>query len=342
MELIIIYLIVALAVSFLCSIMEAVLLSTPVSFITMKENEGVKTAVLLKQQKQNIDKPISAILSLNTVAHTLGAAGVGAETVKVFGEAYFGLISAILTILILVLSEIIPKTIGACYWRSLAMGSARIIQVLIVITYPLVLLSELITRLISPKHQPQSISREEVSAMVTVGVKEGVFQMKENRIIQNLIKLESISVREILTPNVVVAFARDSLSLSEFYKNEHFRPYSRIPVYHESKDYITGYVLRQTILEKLAEDKFGLTIGHITRPVLNFSETDSVSYVWERMLEKKEHISIIIDEYGCFRGIVTLEDIIETIFGLEIVDEKDTVADMQALAKEQWQKIRKE
>lgn len=139
MELIIIYLILALAVSFLCSIMEAVLLSTPVSFITMKENEGVKTAVLLKQQKQNIDKPISAILSLNTVAHTLGAAGVGAETVKVFGEAYFGLISAILTILILVLSEIIPKTIGACYWRSLAMGSARIIQVLIVITYPLVL-----------------------------------------------------------------------------------------------------------------------------------------------------------------------------------------------------------
>lgn len=341
MELIIIYLILALALSFLCSILEAVLLSTPISFITMKEKEGVRSAALLKRQKQDIDKPISAILSLNTIAHTLGAAGVGAEAVRVFGEAYFGIISAILTILILVLSEIIPKTIGACYWRSLAIGSARLIQMLVIITYPLVLLSELITRLISPKKQPVSISREEVSAMVTVGAEEGVFQMKENRIIQNLIKLGNVQAREIMTPSVVVASASTHLSLREFYHNPLFSPYSRIPVYAANKDYITGYVLRQTILEKLAEDKFEMQLQAITRSILSFAETDSVTILWERMLEKKEHIAVIIDEYGCCRGIVTMEDIIETILGLEIVDEKDTIPDMQLWAKEQWQKIRK-
>lgn len=340
MGLIIIYLLLALAVSFLCSVLEAVLLSTPLSFITLKASEGAKSAILLKRLKQDIDKPISAILSLNTIAHTLGAAGVGAEAVKVFGEAYFGIISAILTILILVLSEIIPKTIGACYWRTMSLGAARIIQILIFITYPLVLLSELITRLVSPRQQTISVSREEVSAMVTVGMEEGVFQIKENKIIQNLIKLGNIKVREIMTPSVVVASASAQLSLRDFYQNETYRPYSRIPVFPENKDYITRYILRQTVLEKLAEDKFDLQLREVSRPILSFPEYESVSLVWEQMLEKKEHISAVIDDYGCLRGIVTMEDIIETILGLEIVDEKDTVTDMQVLAKEQWQKIK--
>lgn len=253
---------------------------------------------------------------------------------KVFGEEYFGIISAVLTILVLVLSEIIPKTVGAYYWRTMAIPSARIIRALIIVTYPLVLLSELITRIISRKKQPLSVSREEVSVMVTVGAEEGVFQIKENRMIQNLIKLVNVTAREVMTPSVVTTAAPEKMTLREFYRHEQFRAYSRIPVYQQNKAYITGYVLRQTILEKLSGDKFDMQLGEIARPILSFSENAAAFHIWERMLERKEHISVIIDEYGCLRGIVTLEDVIETMLGFEIVDEKDTVADMQMLARE--------
>lgn len=266
MELIILYLTAALAISFLCSILEAVLLSTPMSFIAMKEKEGAKNAPLLMRQKQDIDKPISAILSLNTIAHTIGAAGVGAEAVKVFGEAYFGIISAVLTILILVLSEIIPKTVGACYWRQLAMSSAPVIRAMIIVCYPLVLLSELITKLVSSKKQPLSVSREEVSAMVSVGRQEGVFQPREDKVIQNLFRLDHVTVREIMTPRTVAATAPERTTLREFYANHLFRIFSRIPVYGDSPDYITGYVLKQTVLEKLAEDRFDNRLADIRAP----------------------------------------------------------------------------
>lgn len=340
MGLVLLYLTLALSVSFLCSVMEAVLLSTPMSFITMKEQSGAKSATLLKRLKQDIDKPIAAILSLNTIAHTVGAAGVGAEAVKVFGEAYFGIISAVLTILILVLSEIIPKSVGANYWRSLAVPSARIIRGMIIISYPLVWLSELITKLVAPSKPEASVSREEVSAMVSIGAEEGVFQKEENRMIQNLIKLDNVTARDVMTPRVVVAAASESMTTREFYQNKQFCNYSRIPVYSENEDNVTGYVLRQSILERLAEDKFDLKLSDIKRPILAFPESSPVSNIWEKMLEKKEHISIIIDEYGALRGIVTMEDIIETALGFEIVDERDAVADMQTLARERWQRRR--
>lgn len=196
----------------------------------------------------------------------------------------------------------------------------------------------MLTKLISPKKAALSVSREEVSAMITVGVEEGVFEKKENRMIQNLLKLDDITARDIMTPSSVVEIAEESTTLSEFYKNPAFRAYSRIPIYNEENDdYIKGYVMRQTILEKLAEDKFNQRLSDIVRPVLTFQETESVSKIWEKLLAKKEHISIIIDEYGCFRGIVTMEDVIETMLGTEIVDEKDTVTDMQELAREKWQ-----
>lgn len=342
MGLVFLYLILALSVSFLCSVMEAVLLSTPMSFITMKEQTGTKSATLLKKLKQDIDKPIAAILSLNTIAHTVGAAGVGAEAVKVFGEAYFGVISAVLTILILVLSEIIPKSVGANYWRSLAVPSAHIIRGMIIISYPLVWLSELITKLVSPSKHEASVSREEVSAMVSIGTEEGVFHNKENKMIQNLIKLDNVRAHDVMTPRVVVASAPESMALQDFYANKQFCNYSRIPVYCESQDNITGYVLRQAVLEKLAEDRFDLRLGEIKRNILTFPENCSVSSIWEKMLEAKEHISIIIDEYGTLRGIVTMEDIIETALGFEIVDERDAVTDMQKLARDRWQKRKAE
>ena len=308
------------------------------TFVSMLESEGRTGASLLKKYKQDIDKPISAILTLNTIAHTVGAAGVGAQSQEIWGDEFFALPSAVLTFLILVLSEIIPKTIGASYWRQLAIPAARIIHTLVVITYPFVLLSEFITHFFSSNHQPMTVSREEVSAMVNVGAEEGVLATKENRMIQNLLKLDDIKARDIMTPSSVVEMAEESMTLREFYRHDAYSTYSRIPVYNEENDdFIKGYVLRQTILEKLSEDKFELRLTDIVRPVLTFQENEPVSKIWEKLLAKKEHISVIIDEYGCFRGIVTMEDVIETMLGTEIVDEKDTVTDMQELAREKWQ-----
>lgn len=336
MTLILLYLFGALGVSFLCSVLEAVLLSTPVSFISMKESQGVKAAPLLMKYKTNIDRPVAAILTLNTVAHTIGAAGVGSESVKVFGEAYFGIISAILTLLILVLSEIIPKTIGASYWRTLAMPSAKIIKVLIVIAYPLVWLSELLTRCVSPKIQPLTVSREEVAAMVSVGTDEGVIEDAENKVIQSFLKLSNVKAEDIMTPYVVVSSVSTGTTMKEFYDNKALAPFSRIPVFETGREFIIGYVRRANVLEMLTQDKFTMQLKDIVRPILFFMEDAKVSDIWQRMLQEKEHISVITDEYGCMRGIVTMEDVIETMLGVEIMDECDTTENLQAMARKKF------
>lgn len=333
MGLILLYFLGALSLSFLCSVLEAVLLSTPMSYISMRENQGSKTATLMKQYKNNVDRPVGAILSLNTIAHTIGSAGVGAESIKIFGEQYFGLISAILTLLILVLSEIIPKTIGASYWRSLAMPSTRIIRVLILITYPLVLLSELITKVFTPRGNQASMSREEVSAMVDVGTTEGIFRESESKLIKSCIALSGVKARQIMTPSIVVESACQDLTVKDFQAKQSWS-FSRIPVYAGDKDYITGYVLKDAVLKLLSENQFHVKLSDLKRPILTFREEESVFQIWEKMLEKREHISVIIDEYGGLRGLVTMEDIIETMTGVEIVDEDDVAVDMQALAKE--------
>lgn len=338
MGLIIIYFVGALSLSFLCSVLEAVLLSTPMSFISMKENQGNPTATLMKQYKNNVDRPVGAILSLNTIAHTIGSAGVGAESIKIFGEEYFGVISAILTLLILVLSEIIPKTIGASYWRSLAMPSTQIIRVLIIITYPLVLLSELITKVFTPKGNTASMSREEVSAMVDVGTTEGIFRESESKIIKSCIHLSGVRAKEVMTPFIVVESANQHLTLKEFADQQTWN-FSRIPVYDSSKEYITGYILKDKVLQELSDDHFQTRLSDLMRPILSFQEDESVYRIWEKMLEKREHISIIVDEYGCLRGVVSMEDVIETMTGVEIVDEDDVAVDMQALAKEKSLKM---
>lgn len=333
MGLLLLYFLGALSLSFLCSVLEAVLLSTPMSYISMRENQGSKTATLMKQYKNNVDRPVGAILSLNTIAHTIGSAGVGAESIKIFGEQYFGLISAILTLLILVLSEIIPKTIGASYWRSLALPSTRIIRVLILITYPLVLLSELITKVFTPRGNQASMSREEVSAMVDVGTTEGIFRESESKLIKSCIALSGVKARQIMTPSIVVESACQDLTVKDFQAKQSWS-FSRIPVYAGDKDYITGYVLKDAVLKLLSEDQFHVKLSDLKRPILTFREEESVFQIWEKMLEKREHISVIIDEYGGLRGLVTMEDIIETMTGVEIVDEDDVAVDMQALAKE--------
>lgn len=333
MVLMVLYFFGALTLSFLCSVLEAVLLSTPMSYISMKENEGNATASLLKKYKENIDRPVGAILSLNTIAHTIGSAGVGAESIKVFGQDYFGIISAVLTLLILVLSEIIPKTLGATYWRSLAMLSTKIIRVMIVVTYPLVLLSELITRLFTPKRRQVSVSREEVSAMVDMGKDEGVFNESESKIIKSCIRLSSVKAKEVMTPSIVVESVSRELSFKEFYDMQEWK-FSRIPIFEADKEHISGYILKDMVLKELSEDRLDGRLSDISRPILSFREDDSVYDIWEKMLDKREHISIVTDEDGCMKGVVTMEDIIETMTGVEIVDEDDVVVDMQILAAE--------
>jgi len=337
MGLLLAYLMLALGVSFLCSVMEAVLLSAPLSFVNMKENQGVKSATVFKRLKQNIDRPISAILTLNTIAHTVGAAGVGAQATTVFGEAYFGLISAVLTLLILILSEILPKTVGAYYWKNLFGLAGHIIQWMVYITYPFVIASEFMTRIISGKSKEEAtISREEVSAMVDIGTNEGTFASTESKIIQNLIKLRNVRAEDVMTPRVVVATASEEMTLEEFSANKNFLHFSRIPVYSGNPENITGFVYRQVVLENLANDRFGIKLSEIRKPIMVAPNIQPLTVLWERLLAEKTHITMIVDEYGGFEGIVTLEDIIETILGLEIMDERDVAADMQQYARERW------
>ncbi len=337
LTLLLIFLFGAMGISFLCSILESVLMSTPLSYITMREDAGFKPAKRFKEYKTDNGKPIAAILSLNTIANTIGAAGVGAQAAT-FGGNWFGIMSALTTILILIFSEIIPKTIGTTYWKRLMGFTARTIRVLIVLMYPLVLLIGLLTKMFSRRGEDETtVSREEVAAMADVGEDEGVLDEDENKIIQNVIKLDDVKAYDVMTPHSVAAVAPESMTLKEFYKVEEYSHFSRIPVYADDPEYITGYILRSDALEDLAEDKFNKKLKDIKRDIPLFNEEQSVSEIWDSLLKHKEQIAIIIDEYGGFQGILTLEDIIETILGLEIIDENDEVSDMQQFARERWQ-----
>lgn len=336
MGMLIFYLLLALGMSFLCSILESVILSVNFPFIYLKVQQGHRSAQSLKKIKNQIDRPLAAILTLNTVAHTIGAAGVGSEATRLFGEVYFGIISAILTILILVFSEIIPKTIGARFWRELALPSARVIEILIIITYPLVILTEFITKAISGKKKKRSVSREEVAMLASLGMDEGTFHESESKTIINLLKMKDIKVKKIMTPRTVMIAADENLSMSDFFKDSNFQQFSRIPVFHENIDKVTGYILKQDILEKLANGEKDLLLKDQKREIQICYENLTVPVVFEKLLYNKEHIALVINEYGGTEGLVTMEDIIETILGLEIMDEKDTQKDMQQVARERW------
>lgn len=329
------YLGLALGVSFLCSILEATLMSTTLSYLTMLEQEGDKAATRMLGYKNATEKPLAAILSLNTIANTVGAAGVGQQATAVFGSQWFGVVSAVVTLLILIVSEIIPKTIGTTYWKQLTRFASGTIRVLIIVMYPMVLLIHAISRLF-PQTEETSVSREEVVALASVGEEEGVIDQDEKKIIRNIIRLDDVKAKDVMTPRVVAAVAPESMTLHEYYEDETFEHFSRIPVYAETPEYITGYIMRDDALENLADDRFDRKLGDIKRSLPQFPETMSVGDIFDRMLHDKSQIAIAIDEYGCFRGILTLEDVIETIFGLEIVDENDEYADMQQYARERW------
>lgn len=313
-------------------------MSTPISYITMKEEEGYKPAVRMKQYKTEPSRPLAAILSLNTIANTIGAAGVGRQATLIFGSEWFGLVSVVTTVLILIFSEIIPKTIGTTHWKSLMGFATGAIHTLIICLYPIVVAVEWLQKHISPEESDSTISREEVSAMADVAEESGELDEDENEVIQNIIALDETTASDVMTPRVVAAIAPESMKLKAFYKDKRFMHHSRIPVYSDNDEYITGYILRMEALQLIADDKFDVTLGEIRRNIATFSEDATLDVVWDEMISKDEPISVVIDEYGCFQGILTLEDVIETIMGNEIVDERDEVRDMQQLALDRWKK----
>lgn len=326
-----------MVISFMCSVLEATLMSTPLSFINMKEDEGYKYASRFKHYKTENARPIAAILTLNTIANTIGAAGVGAQATEVFGSQWFGLVSGVTTILILVFSEIIPKTIGTRYYKKLMAFTTNTLRAIIFILFPIVWIVEKLSKSISDADEEEAaVSREEVAAMADMAEDEEVIDEDENKIIQNVIRLDDIKAEDVMTPTTVAAIAPEKMTLKQFYKDKRYSHFSRIPVYSESDEFITGYILRSEALELLTEDKFNMTLGDIRRDIVMYREEMPVSEIWDSMLSAKQHIACVIDEYGSFQGIITLEDIIETIVGLEIMDERDDVADLRQLALDRW------
>lgn len=336
MFLLALYFFLTVFISFLCSISESVMFSTSASYAETLVGKS-KGGKLVCSLKKNMGRPISAILSVNTIANTFGASAVGMQVAAELGDAYFGLASTILTIMILVFSEIIPKSIGSTYWRSLCIPVAYFVQGLVYISYPLVVITEFLTNLISNKNE-QTVSREEIAVLTSIGEKEGVFESSESKIINNLMKMKSIKVRSVMTPRTVVLAVQEDVTLEEFFKTKDFKRYSRIPIYSDTIDSITGFVLKSDVLYHLAADHQKMRLKEIKRQIICCYENTSILRFYDTMITKKEHMAMVIDEFGGLEGIVTMEDVIETILGLEITDEYDTQIDMQQLAKEQWEK----
>lgn len=342
MGLLVLYVALAIGVSFLCSMMEAVLLSVTPSYVAALERKGSAVGERIHEFKENVDRPLAAILSLNTIAHTVGAAGVGAQAAIVFGEAYTGIVAAILTLLILVLSEIIPKTLGAVYWRTLTPSVVRMLTATIIAMWPLVKLSQGITRLLSQDEDEAAFSREEFTAMAELGEEEGVFEEKESRILRNLFRFNSLRVKDVMTPRTVIFDLPENTTIGEVVEEHDEFRFSRIPVYDDDPDDITGYVLKDEMLLRAAQEEFDVTLEEMARNILVVHETLPLPDLLERLLDRLEHIALVVDEYGGVAGVVTMEDVVETLLGLEIVDEADSVEDMQALARKQWFKRARE
>jgi CBS domain containing-hemolysin-like protein len=360
MLLFITFFLIAIVVSFSCSLLESVLLSTPASFTQAYKQEAMaelkqderrqkskrklKRALLLQRFKTETDRPLSAILSLNTVANTFGAAGVGAQGAVIFGEASLGVISGVLTLTILVLSEIFPKTIGSRFWRKLAPKSVRIILVMTWICYPLVYLSKAISWLVTRRQADiPSVSREEVSALVNIGSQEGIFEDNESHRIKSILAMDELRVKDIMTPRTVAVTASEEMTLREFFRQKNYLKYSRIPMYEgDNPEVITGWALLKQVFELLAEDRFDTQLKEIRRPVLWTFEQQRVSILWDKMQEtspdgrkivRSAQMAVVLDEYGSFAGLVTVEDIVETMLGQEITDEKDIVPNLQDFAR---------
>ena len=342
MGLLIIFAVLSIFFSFMCSILEAALLSITPSFIKIKKAEGKAYANTLAHLKQDIDKPLIAILTINTIAHTVGAILVGVQAEKTFGDGGNAvmIVSAIMTLAILILSEIIPKTIGATYWKSLGNFTAKTLKILIFpLKYTGILwLMMLTTKLIGKSAHVSSMSREEFAAITEAAEEDGVFEESETTMIKNLLVFKSVEAKDVMTPFSVAITEDQSISLREFHQTHKNLKFSRIPVYKERSNDISGFILKDDVLEAMIEDQGDNPLSSIKRDILVTNDNTPIPELFEIFVQKRAHISMIVDEYGNVTGIVTMEDIIETLLGLEIMDESDSVEDMQQLARKNWER----
>ncbi|MDP2121191.1 MAG: hemolysin family protein [Hoeflea sp.] len=336
MTLLTLYIALAIGVSFLCSLLEACLLSiTPTYTATIKVSRP-RMAEKINELKDNIDRPLAAILSLNTVAHTVGAAGAGAQAAIVFGEASIAIFSAVLTLLILVFSEIIPKTLGAMYWKSFAPVAARILPVLIWSMWPLVKLSQAITRLLSRGRLQSPISREEIAAMADIGHREGVIDHGDSKLVGNLLRFDRLTVEDIMTPRTVIFALDQATTVGEAVARKQELRFSRIPIYDGSIDTVTGFILKTDLLFEALDGNAEKRLSRLRRDLGSVFATMSLEDLFDTLVHNDRHVALVVDAYGGTEGIVTLEDLIETLIGEEIVDELDGVADLQAYARKRW------
>lgn len=338
MALLLFYFALALGVSFACSVFEAVLLSVRRTYIEQMKAEGARGAAAWTRLGERRGRALAAILILNTVAHTVGAAGVGAEAQKVFASIPVGVISAILTVLILVGSEIIPKTLGANHWRGLAPTVGILLDGLVRVMLPLVWLSEKITAVFDRGDHSGSLTREEIAAMIDLGLAEGALDVPESRIMRNLIRLRPMRVESIMTPRTVVFSVPAEMTVGEFLGDHADMPFSRIPVYDGTRDDLTGFVLRDEVLLARAEQRTGWPLSRLRRDLLAVPKSAPVWQVFEELIGSRDHMRAVRDEYGGLAGIVTLEDVVETVLGMEIVDEADVDVDLQAKARALWRR----
>ena len=343
MELLLLFFCISIVFSFLCSIWEAVLLSIPPSYVAACTKEGSRTGEILSRFKADIDRPLSAILTLNTIAHTAGAIGVGAQASQLLGHTtLMGInvaavvVPTVMTLAILILSEIIPKTLGAAHWRGLARFTTSSVQLIILLLYPLVALSQLITRLLKQEGAGSVLSRSEFSAMTEVITEQGVLQQQEYRIIKSLLRFGDVRAEDAMTPRTVVVAADRHQTIGEFYAARKSVRFTRIPLFDEAIDRITGFVIRSDILARMVEGQTDVALKEVERPIVVVDEDRALPETFNTLIEKRAHIAVVVDGYGGTAGILTMEDVVETLLGLEIVDEFDRTADMQQLARNNW------
>ncbi len=346
MLLLILFAVVALAFSFACSIFEAVILSVTPSFVASCESSDRektrRTGRLLRNLKEDVDRPLAAILTLNTIAHTAGAAGVGAQAQVIWGSAAVTAASVVMTLLILVLSELIPKTIGALSWRGLSGFTARAVTVLIYALYPFVLLAQGLTRVLRRGEQSAEVSREEIQAIAEIGRREGVIDDDESRIMRNMLRMKELSARDVMTPRPVVVMLGEDFRLRQALDQVVEARFSRIPVYGKDRDDVRGYVLKDELLLAGARDQFDRRVVELKRSMVSMPETLPLPEVLERLLGGREHIALVVDPFGGTSGIVTMEDVVETLLGADIVDETDAASDLRSIARERWKRRARE
>ncbi len=338
------FFLVAITVSFLCSLWEAVLLSITPSYAQIKVREGAAIGTRLQSFKADIDRPLVAILTLNTIAHTVGAIGVGEQAAKIWAEVNPLITSFIvpagMTLAVLVLSEIIPKTLGANYWQELAPFTVNSLALIILALFPLVWMSQILTRALKRKSADHHLfTRSDFMAMAEIGADQGVLEENETQILRNLLRFRKVEARHVMTPRTVVHMAPSDMSIRDFFAANKEVRFSRIPLHRPGdRDHVEGYILRQDLLANLVETRGREPISVLRREVMVVHGDFKVTDLFNLFIERREHIAVVVDEFGSVAGIVTMEDVIETVLGMEIVDELDGSEDMQTKARRAWER----